>query len=253
MLPCRDEAEGRSQHVVRASYFGEDYLHVQELNKYGMGNTTEFVALSLDESLGGNATQIRCVMGNSKLHNVLSARAPRTGDNGDTSLDWVKSSVKCCVDRTAPGVVPIPGEEGPIPDKCAGYDWSAISITFDWAFTIAFTVEMFIQFIAKGCYGDKPDRKKHMEGSYFRSPWNWLDFYCCSCELHVRDTWRRQRFRSSDISCLATTENAHRNSQHACFDKFLFKSLPNMQYVILLMLFLPIVFGVIAVQLWGAY
>ncbi len=31
----------------------------------------------------------------------------------------------------------------------------------------------------------------------------------------------------------------------------LFKSLPNMQYVLLLMLFLPIVFGVIAVQLWG--
>jgi hypothetical protein len=250
---CRSgaEAEGRAVDVIRASYFGEGFLQVQGANEGGMGNATDFLALSLDETRGGNATQMRCVMGNAKLHNVLSVRAPRSGEDDDTTPVWVKTTVKCCVDRAAPGVVPVPGEEGPIPDKCAGYEWSSVSIIFDWAFTVAFTIEMFIQFVAKGCYGDKPNRELKMEGSYFRSPWNWLDFtvVVVSYMSEIPGVDNVSALRTFRVLRPLRTLTAI-PSMRALINS-LFKSLPNMQYVILLMLFLPIVFGVIAVQLWG--
>jgi hypothetical protein len=250
---CRDgaEREGRAADIVRASYFGEGFLQVQGANIGGMGNATEFVSLSQDEARGGNMTQIRCVMGNGKLHNVLSARAPRSGEDDDTTPVWIKTTVKCCVDRSAPGVVPVPGEEGPIPEKCADYEWSSISIAFDWAFTIAFTIEMFIQFIAKGCFGDKPNRALKMEGSYFRSPWNWLDFtvVVVSYMSEIPGVDNVSALRTFRVLRPLRTLTAI-PSMRALINS-LFKSLPNMQYVILLMLFLPIVFGVIAVQLWG--
>ena len=137
--------------------------------------------------------------------------------------------------------------KGPIPTNVRAMTGAHI-VTFDWAFTIAFTVEMFIVYSK---VGDKPDRKRHMEGSYFRSPWNWLDF------IVVVVSYMSEIPGVDNVSALRTFRVLRPlrtltaiPSMRALINS-LFNSLPNMQYVILLMLFLPIVFGVIAVQLWG--
>ena len=247
---CRDgtlESKGESMELITASFFAIDLSTIQTNNAGGLGSSMPMMDLLKQPS--GNNTAVRCVMGGETMSNILEHR-PELIEGDSNAIVWSQTTIPCCVDRTAEGIVPMP-EGVDIPISCADYDASYTGFVFNWIFTICFFVEMCIQVLARGWCGDKPNKKKRMPGSYCTSGWFILDFFvvCVSFLSEIPGVGNISALRTFRVLRPLRTLTAI-PSMRALINS-LFKSLPNMQYVVMMMFFLPIVFGVVAVQLWG--
>ena len=238
------ESHGESTSLITASFFATDLGTIRTDNT-GLGNSIAMINLQ-KETPSGNKTAVRCVMGGETMSNVLHYRNELIED---TPVQWHKTTIPCCVNRNATGIVPMEGVD--VPTKCADWDESYTAFVFNWAFTICFTVEMCIQFLARGWCGDKPNKKKLMPGGYFTSSWFILDFVVVVVSFlsEIPGVGNVSALRTFRVLRPLRTLTAI-PSMRALINS-LFKSLPNMQYVVMMMLFLPIVFGVVAVTLWG--
>ena len=242
---CRAGAEsnGMSTKLVKASFFAQSLESVRHANS-GLRDSPAIMDLLKQPS--GNETAIRCVMGGEVMVNMLEHRSELI--DGD-AVKWYPTSIPCCVDRQGEGIVPMAGVD--IPVKCADWDDSYTAFVFNWIFTICFTIELFIQVTARGWCGDKPNKVKNMPGSYLTSAWFVIDFIVVVVSFlsEIPGVGNVSALRTFRVLRPLRTLTAI-PSMRALINS-LFKSLPNMQYVVMMMLFLPIVFGVIAVQLWG--
>ena len=243
---CRSglpESRGESSELITASFFATDFGLIQKQNT-GFGHSESMIDLLNQPS--GNRTAVRCVMGGETMTNFLQYRKALV--EGD-AVQWHPTTIPCCVDINAEGVTP--RKEVDVPVHCADWDASYTGFVFNWIFTICFTVEMFIQVLARGWCSDKPNKAKKMPGSYCFSGWFILDFFVVIVSFlsEIPGVGNVSALRTFRVLRPLRTLTAI-PSMRALINS-LFKSLPNMQYVVMMMFFLPVVFGVIAVQLWG--
>ena len=132
------ESNGESTSLITASFFATDLGTIRTDNT-GLGNSIEMINLQT-ENPSGNKTAVRCVMGGETMSNVLHYRNELIED---TTVQWHKTTIPCCVNRNATGIVPMEGVD--VPTKCADWDESYTAFVFNWAFTICFTVEMVLR------------------------------------------------------------------------------------------------------------
>ena len=137
------------------------------------------------------------------------------------------------------------------PQLCA--DTMLIDITqlADYIFTACFTFEMVVKIIAMGFIVSKGDPSRHMPGAYLRDAWNWLDFivviaaYIEILKLGAGITVLRT-FR-----VLRPLRALNKAPSMKMLVRSLLRSVAPMVYVLMLMAFVLLLWGIVGTQLWN--
>jgi hypothetical protein len=144
-----------------------------------------------------------------------------------------------------------PPEKDLQPQLCAGTDVLDVSKVADIIFTVAFTFEMVVKIIAMGFIMSKGDESKHMPGAYLRDTWNWLDF------IVVIAAYVELTGLGAGISVLRTfrvlrpLRALNKAPSMKMLVRSLLRSLAPMVYVLLLMVFVLLLWGIVGTQLWN--
>ena len=182
----------------------------------------------------------------------------------DFNWKWQTATSTCCVPRewaTTHGIyteqkpesysLTGPGEKALQPMLCA--DTLVIDITgvADYIFTAVFTFEMVTKIVASGFFMTKGDPSRHMPGAYLRDVWNWLDFVVVIAALLELTGAGAGITVLRTFRVLRPLRTLNRMPSMKILVRALLRSLAPMVYVLLLMLFVLLLWGIIGTQLWG--
>jgi len=182
----------------------------------------------------------------------------------DHYWQWSSSTAQCCVAEKwalthgiytsqKPDFYPADGpSEIPLqPQLCADTGILDATKLADIIFTACFTFEMVVKIIAMGFIMTKGNPAKHMPGAYLRDVWNWLDFvvviaaYIELLNLGAGITVLRT-FR-----VLRPLRALNKAPSMKMLVRSLLRSLAPMVYVLLLMMFVLLLWGIVGTQLWN--
>jgi len=182
----------------------------------------------------------------------------------DHYWQWEYSKTKCCVPlawattngiytEQKPDFYPADGppEVELQPQLCADTAFLDVTQMADYVFTACFTFEMVVKIIAMGFIMTKGDPARHMPGAYLRDAWNWLDF------VVVLAAWIEISGLGAGISVLRTfrvlrpLRALNKAPSMKMLVRSLLRSVAPMVYVILLMLFVLLLWGIVGTQLWN--
>jgi hypothetical protein len=184
--------------------------------------------------------------------------------NLDHYWPWQTTSTLCCVPvkwaRThgiytsqKPAIYPADGppEIDLQPQLCA--DTAVLDATkiADIIFTLIFTAEMVIKIIAMGFIMTKGNPSNHMPAAYLRDPWNWLDF------IVVIAAYVELSGAGQGVAVLRTfrvlrpLRALNKAPAMKLLVRSLLRSFAPMVYVLLLMVFVLLLWGIVGTQLWS--
>ena len=182
----------------------------------------------------------------------------------DFNWPWMSTTTKCCVPvdwaktngiytAQKPAFYPVDGppELALQPQLCA--DTSILDTTqmADYVFTGFFTFEMIVKIVASGFIWTKGNAKKHMPGAYLRDAWNWLDF------IVIIAAYLELLNLGSGVLVLRTfrvlrpLRTLNKVPSMKMLVRSLLRSLAPMVYVLMLMMFVLLLWGIVGTQLWS--
>ena len=184
--------------------------------------------------------------------------------NVDHYWPWRTTTMKCCVPvewatthgiytEQKPETYPTNGPSELVlqPQLCADTDVLDAKNIADVIFTVCFTLEMIVKIIAMGFIMTKPKPLYHMPGSYLRDPWNWLDF------IVVIAAYIELSGVGPGVAVLRTfrvlrpLRALNKAPSMKLLVRSLLRSFAPMVYVLLLVVFVLLLWGIVGTQLWS--